>query len=43
MRRPDIQNTGLQDTLVNVAARWENLEKQIIATGFCDGTNENTD
>ncbi|KAF4116706.1 hypothetical protein G5714_004195 [Onychostoma macrolepis] len=41
MRRPDIQNTGLQDTLVNVAARWENLQKEIIATGFCDDSSNN--
>lgn len=42
MRHPDIENTGPQDIQVNVAARMENLEKDIIATGFCDGSHENT-
>lgn len=41
MRRPDIENVGPQDTHVNAAARWENLEKEIIANGFCDGSKEN--
>lgn len=40
MRRPDIENIGPQDTQANVAARWEDLEKEIIATGFCDGSHE---
>lgn len=40
MRRPDMENAGPQDTHVNVATRWENLE-EIIATGFCDGSQEN--
>lgn len=42
MKRPDIENIGPQDTQVNVEARWENLEKEIIATGFCDGRHKNT-
>ena len=37
MRRPDMENCSPQDTQVNVAARWENLKKEIIATGFCEG------
>jgi len=37
MRRPDLTNTTAQDTQVNVSSRWENLEKEIIATGLCDG------
>ncbi|CAM4570963.1 unnamed protein product [Leuciscus chuanchicus] len=41
MRRPDIENIGPQDTQANVAARWEDLEKEIIATGFCDDSSNN--
>ncbi|KAG9283629.1 HMG domain-containing protein 3-like [Astyanax mexicanus] len=41
MRRPDLENCSPQDTQVNVAARWENLEKEIIATGFCEDTSSN--
>ncbi len=37
MKRPDLANTTSQDTQVNISARWGNLEKEIIATGFCDG------
>ncbi|KAG1930138.1 hypothetical protein F2P79_022560 [Pimephales promelas] len=41
MRRPDLTNTTAQDTQVNVSSRWENLEKEIIATGLCDGSCQN--
>ncbi|XP_067227090.1 uncharacterized protein [Chanodichthys erythropterus] len=41
MRRPDLTNTTSQDTQVNISARWETLEKEIIATGFCDGSSQN--
>nr|XP_055024083.1 uncharacterized protein LOC129414162 [Misgurnus anguillicaudatus] len=41
MKRPDLTNSTSQDTQVNVTERWENLEKEIIATGFCDDTCSN--
>lgn len=37
LKRPEKHNITPQDTEVNVAARWDNLEKEIIASGFCDG------
>ncbi|KAA0721253.1 hypothetical protein E1301_Tti018150s11, partial [Triplophysa tibetana] len=41
MRRPDLTNTTSQDTQVNVTDRWENIEKEIIATGFSDESASN--
>lgn len=37
LKRPEKHNITPQETEVNVAARWENLEKEIVATGLCDG------
>ncbi|XP_076841396.1 uncharacterized protein LOC143485752 [Brachyhypopomus gauderio] len=36
-RRPNLENSKLEDTQVNVRTRWEMLEKRIVASGFCDG------
>ncbi|ROL42300.1 hypothetical protein DPX16_8179 [Anabarilius grahami] len=37
LKHPEKHNITPQETEVNVAGRWENLEKEIVATGLCDG------
>ncbi|XP_050987564.1 uncharacterized protein LOC127178630, partial [Labeo rohita] len=41
LKRPEKHNDTSQETEISVAARWENLEKEIIATGFCDDASSN--
>ncbi|XP_073672001.1 uncharacterized protein [Paramisgurnus dabryanus] len=36
-RRPNLDNISQEDTQVNVSTRWETLEKEMTAAGFCDG------
>ncbi|KAG9276448.1 hypothetical protein AMEX_G8762 [Astyanax mexicanus] len=38
LKRPSAENIQASDLSVNITDQWEQLEKQLIAAGFCDGT-----